>query len=461
VTLLERGRWWHTGPNATTFPSPAAADKRFFWYQTDTALFGKNPPLQPYTGLLEAVSGDNMTALCAAGVGGGSLVYQGMTLQPSEAVFNTHFPSQLDWSTMNRVHYPRVARMLKVAVAPDALINTPNYQVARVFAERARQVGMPVSKIPMPIDWDYALAELHGTMKASYTNGDGSLGVNNGGKYSVDVTYIAAALATKRVTVETLHHVTDIARAKDGRWVVHVDRTDTSGAVVENKILTTKTLVMSAGSLNTTKLLMRAANKGQIPDMPDGLGAGWGTNADRIFVWTDMSNQLHSPQGGPVVYGSLNWRDPKTAFTLIQASIPPIPVDPRSTMLVGYGVSDSRGRFVYDSATDDAKLQWPKDGDAFIQNGYIIPAAHKVAGVAGQITDTNTLFNSTWHPVGGANMGTVCDLEGRVHGQRGLYVLDGALMPGNSAACNPSMTIAAVAERALDHIVAKDVGTII
>ena len=46
-------------------------------------------------------------------------------------------------------------------------------------------------------------------------------------------------------------------------------------------------------------------------------------------------------------------------------------------------------------------------------------------------------------------------------GQRGLYVIDGALMPGNTAACNPSMTIAAVAERALDRIVAEDVGTTI
>lgn len=85
----------------------------------------------------------------------------------------------------------------------------------------------------------------------------------------------------------------------------------------------------------------------------------------------------------------------------------------------------------------------------------------RIAGSGSILTDTNAVFPSTWHPLGGANMGPVCDLDGRVHGQRGLYVLDGALMPGNTAACNPSMTIAALAERALDNIVARDLGTIV
>src|SRR5690606_13240182 len=99
---------------------------------------------------------------------------------------------------------------------------------------------------------------------------------------------------------------------------------------------------------------------------------------------------------------------------------------------------------------------WPHEGDAGIQNNHIDPAVRRIAGDAAVVVDTNTIVPSTWHPLGGANMGSVCDLDGRVLGQRGLYVLDGALMPGNAAACNPSMTIAAVAER-----VARDVGTII
>jgi len=319
VLLLERGLRWPTGPNATTFPLATKPDKRMLWYRSDPRPFGVPLAFEPYTGLLEAVAGDNMNALCAAGVGGGSLVYQGMTLQPSEAAFYTQFPQALDWATLNRVHYPRVARMLQLETAPDRLIDSPNYLAARVFAEHARQAGLPVSKIPMPIDWNYALDELRGMMTPSYTNGMGALGVNNGGKHSVDVTYIAAAEATGRAEVRTQHEVTDIERAKDGRWTIHANRIDTAGRVLENLIFTTPALIMAAGSLNTTKLLVRAAAKGHIPDMPEGIGGNWGTNADRIYVWTDPSQGFGTAQGGPVVYGSLNWSDPKSAYTVIQA----------------------------------------------------------------------------------------------------------------------------------------------
>ncbi|WP_433561577.1 GMC oxidoreductase [Nocardia sp. CA-151230] len=458
VLLLERGVRWPTGPNAQTFPHASSPDKRILWHRSSPDLFGKPLAFDKYTGLVEAVAGQNMTALCAAGLGGGSLVYQGMSLQPTEAVFSAHFPDGLDWESLNSVYYPRVARMLGLAVAPDELINTPNYTAARVFADHVRRAGLPLSKIPMPIDWNFALAELRGEMAPSYTNGDGAMGVNNGGKHSVDVTYIAAAEATGRVTVETLHEVTDIEQAADGRWVVHVNRTDTAGTVLENKILTTNALVMAAGSLNTTRLLVRAGATGQIPDLPDELGRGWGTNADRIYVWSAPTEEFGLAQGGPVVYGSLNWDDPNNAHTVIQASIPPLSMDAHSTMMVGYGLSTGRGEFRYDSATDAATLHWPADGDSAIQDNHIGPAVQRIAGPSSVLLDTNLAFPSTWHPLGGASMGTVCDLDGRVHGQPGLYVLDGALMPGNTAACNPSMTIAALAERALDHLVAADVG---
>ncbi|GAA4669894.1 GMC oxidoreductase [Amycolatopsis dongchuanensis] len=459
VTVLERGIRWPTGPNAETFPHPTSPDKRIFWLGSELNLLGLvSLPFEPYTGLLERVPGVGMDIMCAAGVGGGSLVYQGMTLQPAEAVFNANLPEQLDYARMDRVYYPRVARMLRVETAPDELIASPTYHAARVFRRNAERAGFPVEKIPMPIDWSYALRELKGEMKPSYTNGDCAFGVNNGGKHSVDVTYLAAAEATGRCTVVPQHNVTSVALGPDGRWQVFADRIATDGTVLEKKILTTQALVMAAGTAGTTRLLMRARAHGTIPDLPDGLGTGWGSNGDQIYTWTSLAEDFGSPQGGPVIYGSLEWDDPARANTVIQASLPPLP-DLRTTMLVGYGVSQGRGTFVYDPLKDDAVLHWPLTADLPVAT-RIAERINAIGGAAAVKLNTTSLVPSTWHPLGGASMNVVCDLAGRVRGHRGLYVLDGALMPGNTAACNPSMTIAAVAERALDEIVVRDVGTV-
>jgi cholesterol oxidase len=452
VLVLERGMRWPAAPNVDTFPhvspNPASLDHRLSWLGSPTFL-PVPLPQRRYPGLLERVQGDHMAIMCAAGVGGGSLVYQGMSLQPSEEVFAATFPERLNYTDLDRVYYPRVARMLRLETAPDELVSSPNYAASRIFAARARQSGYAVSKVPMPIDWRFALRELRGEMAPSYTNGDCAMGVNNGGKHSVDVTYIKAAEATGRVTVATLHQVTDVIQTARG-WEVHVERLNTEGNVQERKVITTPTLVMAAGSANTTKLLLRAAAHGTIRDLPDGLGGNWGSNADRIYMWTDLLERFG--------YASKAWSDPGTANTVIQASLPPIPLNDRATMLVGYGVSAGRGRFVWDG--EQAVLRWPKEADAGIQR-HIHERVTRIAGPASVLLDTTALDTTTWHPLGGASMETVCDLEGRVHGKPGLYVLDGALMPGTTAACNPSLTIAAIAERALDRIVSNDVGTVI
>ncbi|SEQ84693.1 cholesterol oxidase [Solimonas aquatica] len=480
VLLLERGRWWATGPNAETFPHAGYPDKRVLFYGTDGLTLG------PYAGLLEQCKGDNLTAMVAAGVGGGSLVYQGMTLQPTQELFNAWFPSGIDYAQMNATYYPRVAQMLQVQTAPDALINSATYAPARLFASGVLAAGYALSKIPMPIDWNYALAELRGEMNPSYTNGDCALGVNNGGKNSVDVTYIKQAVATGKVTVAALHNVTSIARASDGSWLVYADRTDETGTLLEQKIISTKALILSAGTMNSTRLLMGAARDGTISDLPDGLGKGFGTNGDQIYTWESTNKDLVVPQGGPVIYGSKEWNDPtQLANTVIQASLPPPAKDvdgspllqrvlggvggllntlsghgANATTLVGYGISAGRGQFVYNTLRKKFEIQWPADGDAAIAK-RINERLTAITGGEGKLYIDSTTKNTTWHPLGGACLDVVCDLEGRVKGQTGLYVLDGALMPGTTCACNPSMTIAAICERALDRIVQNDVGSII
>ncbi|MFJ4208751.1 GMC oxidoreductase [Paenarthrobacter sp. NPDC089675] len=78
--------------------------------------------------------------------------------------------------------------------------------------------------------------------------------------------------------------------------------------------------------------------------------------------------------------------------------------------------------------------------------------------------DGNFVDNPLWwakrvitvHPIGGAPAGrhpgeAVCDSYGEVFGYPGMYVVDGAAMPGPVGA-NPSLTIAAFAERACARI---------
>ena len=64
----------------------------------------------------------------------------------------------------------------------------------------------------------------------------------------------------------------------------------------------------------------------------------------------------------------------------------------------------------------------------------------------------------TVHPVGGCPMGRnvdegVVDTHGRVFGYPGLYVADGSVLPG-PVGPNPSNTIAALAHRFADQLIA-------
>jgi cholesterol oxidase len=65
----------------------------------------------------------------------------------------------------------------------------------------------------------------------------------------------------------------------------------------------------------------------------------------------------------------------------------------------------------------------------------------------------------TAHPLGGCPMGFttndgVVNSFGEVFGYPGLYVVDGSVMPG-AVGPNPSLTIAAISDRAADHIIGK------
>jgi len=209
---------------------------------------------------------------------------------------------------------------------------------------------------------------------------------------------------------------------------------------------------------------VKARAKGLVPDLPDGVGARWGNNGDRIFAWTPVGESPGALQGGPACVGVRDWSDPARALTVIQAGVP-FPVDVGTTSVIGYGIVEPRGEFRYDPVRDDAVLHWSQAHDAQLTRDIAarirrIVGGDLVTGLVNPTADTTAFDTTTYHPLGGATIGDVCDSAGRVLDQRGLYVVDGALIPGSTGACNPSMTIAALAEHVMDGILRTDLGPV-
>jgi cholesterol oxidase len=110
------------------------------------------------------------------------------------------------------------------------------------------------------------------------------------------------------------------------------------------------------------------------------------------------------------------------------------------------------------------KLEWNPARSSEVIDG--MARMHKILALA---SEGQPLPQTTWsvfktlvtpHPLGGCPMAAtpatgVVDHVGRVFGQPGLYVMDGSIIP-RAIGRNPSKTIAAVAERAVEMLLSED-----
>lgn len=182
---------------------------------------------------------------------------------------------------------------------------------------------------------------------------------------------------------------------------------------------------------------------------------------DRDLITTQILDSPMGPlQGGPANVASLDWDNPKGPVTIIFAGIP-LPFEANVMETIGIFIPDGHGQFTYGASRDEARLTFPPSahGAAMEEARRRVAALGRSAGAVTAI-DMTADDPTTLHPLGGAVIDKVTDPFGRVLGQRGLYVNDGALIPGSTACANPSLTIAALAERNMDQIVRHDVDSI-
>jgi cholesterol oxidase len=454
--VLERGRRWEVRDDESTFTSVIEPDRRAAWFRTDVPLPGApGGPIERYAGILERFETDPIDVIRAAGVGGGSLVFGGIMIQPPADLFRSVFPEDVLWEEMDGIYYPRVRRMMHVARVPDDILAHERYLSTRVFLDQAERAGLDVTLIENAINWDRIRDELTGVKRPAAIWGDYNYGLNSGAKYSLDRTYLAEAETSGLVDVRPLHRVLRIGASTEGGYWAECERIDELGNVLETLTLRAESLFLGAGSLGTTELLSRARAEGTLPDLSSEVGESWGNNGQHIFLRRDVGTETGTYQGGPPT-AFIRHSDNAIGPVSIENGPGPFPIECGCLISIGHGMAPANGR-----------LQW--DGDAARLRVDFDPADTALAVESARETcrilnDANSgtveLFGTdkihTYHPLGGACMGRACDTHGRVLGYTALYVVDGALIPGLCPTVNPALTIAAIAERCMSAIASED-----
>lgn len=468
--VVEMGMAWNTpGSDGKIFSNVLSPDGRSYWLRTQTDQpvgyflgIPVNKSIPKYTGVLDSEQFGGIRVYQGRGIGGGSLVNGGMAVTPKRSYFTEILPS-VDADQMYTTYFPRANAALGVnAIDPAWFETAACYQFARVGRDQANQSGYATTFVPNVYDFAYMKQEQANTVPRSALASEIIYG-NNYGKRSLDKTYLAAAAATGRLTITTLHTVTAVSPAASGGYTVAMTQLDTAGNAVAYKTVTADRVFFAAGSVGTSKLLVAMRAQGKLPNLPSAVGQGWGNNGN---VMVARANHLWNPTGalesGMPAVGIDNWSDPAGP---VFAEIAPFPAGTELwiSLYLAITKNPNRGQFVYNGSTGKADLTWQTS-----QNQPSIDAAKRVFDTinAKQATIYRTdLFgvyktwgdDLTYHPLGGCVLNQATDNYGRLPGYPGLYVMDGSLVPG-STGVNPFVTITALAERNIEKIIATDLG---
>ncbi len=479
TVMLERGRRWPVTHEQNTFSSLQNPDGRSAWL-SDFALLGEPNAIDRYIGVLELIVGNGIAALAGAGVGGGSLVYAAALYQPTQRLFEQAFTDSLNYEEMDDIYYPRVRSIINPRSIPKRILAQPEYAGARNWLRLGELAGLESKLVELGLSWRVVKKELKGERVASAIAGEFWYGNNSGAKKSLDKNYLRYAEDSGYLDIQTQQNVTAIEEGPDGRYVVTADEIDENGnPIVQRKYVVNK-LFLAAGSMATSKLLVRAKGRNELPALNYEVGNNWGNNGDFFSQITGLPQNIKPHLGGTVPVAIEDHNNPIVPTTVecyadwrfegVDGLIPS----------VGMSTPPANGRFIYDSSTDQVSLNWPASdpeitqiSDAGTETYAKIAAAwglgrehiHKVRSGHCEMNQPhmhsgatqNPIFAGiTAHPLGGVVLDRATDNIGMVQNYQGLYVMDGALVPGHTGCANPALTIAALAERNIEKILLRD-----
>ncbi|MFI5781352.1 GMC oxidoreductase [Nocardia sp. NPDC051570] len=454
-TVLERGSRWPNDPWREIFTGDVLPDGRGFWHRTSfTGITKVTMHFADFGGVLDVTEFPGIDVWRAAAVGGGSVVFTGVMVAPQRRFFDQVFRGAVAYDEMDRVYFPRVRQMLRLSVMPPDIYGSEPFTHSRMWDDQVRKAGYQPRPSDSIFNWDVVRSELSGGTKPSATTGFSNLGNSNGAKFDLNQNYLKYAQGTGRSAVYAGHRVDSIAQDPSGRYLVGVTKLDPTGAVLATRTLTCDKLFLGAGSVGTSELLVRAQATGALPNLNEHVGDGWGTNGD-VVLGRGESRLVGLGQGVPSA--SRIYDESGMPLTLESWYLPGMPTETGGVGSLGLALDPTRARFTFDKARDAATLNWPRQAQ-----DQVLAACrsvdHRIAERAGALLDYSAIGYDanaflTAHPLGGVVIGQATDNYGRVHGHPGLYVMDGAVVPGSTGTVNPSLTIAALAERNIEAVI--------
>jgi cholesterol oxidase len=255
ICILERGREWPLG----SFPE-----------RLDRIAAEQVSPANPL-GLYEMVNFRDLSVIKASGLGGGSLINFNVALIPDPEVFElSGWPRTLRRETLEP-YYQKAAHVLRLSAHPRAG-ELPKFQA---LDRAARALGARAEPLPLTLNFDLQGINEHGMAQAP-CNGCGNCytGCNYGGKNSLYMNYLPMA---RRAGAEiyTRARVLWVEKAA-GSWRVHGRVHD--GAHEQPFTLDARNVILAAGSLNSTEILLRSEVHGL--KVSPRLGSGFSGNGD-------------------------------------------------------------------------------------------------------------------------------------------------------------------------------------
>jgi cholesterol oxidase len=491
VGVMEMGKRW----TAADFPKTTWRIRRWIW-RPGLKLFGFYN-MRPFR---------HVVVLCGNAVGGGSITYANTMLVPPDSVWNEgSWKGLAAWEREMPAHYAEARRML--GVTPNQILGDADHTLKKMA--EGQGIGDSFYRTDVAVYFGGGPPDPYfggaGPERSACTGCGGCMvGCRFNAKNTLDKNYLY--FAEKRgAVIHAETRVVDVEplgpRGADG-YRVTTERS-TAWFAKRRRTFTARRLVLAASALGSMDLLHRLKERGRLPDVSPTLGCDVRTNSESLLGVRFPGRTLDMSKG--IAIGSGIYLDRYTHIEATRFSRGSDAIGLIATMLVNgkgwrrilswigsmfrHPVRFFRAAWPFGFArqtlillvmqTIDATLRfglrrrwyWPFRKQLVSEGTRIptnIPAANafaeKAAAQLGGIATTSTteiLFDlpMTAHCIGGCVMGAdpehgVIDAQHRVFGYDNLYVVDGSAV-GANLGVNPSLTITALAERAMTFIPAK------